>query len=474
MNDSAIANNIPCARQQQPLARHAIVIGASMAGLLAARVLSEYFERVTLVERDRPGTNALPRPGVPQGRHLHVLLSAGEQILTQLFPGLPTELRQAGAASLDFPGDVLWFQGGGYKTRFCSGIALLLLSRPLLEMQVRRRVLELANVAYLDGSEVRGLVASADGTSVVGVKVQQRVEGASPATLAADLVVDATGRGSRSPQWLAALGYPQPRETAIQVDVRYATRIFQQQPAALPHARGIFIGPAPPAGKRAGALVPIEGDRWAVTLVGWLGDCPPADADGFLEYAKSLPAPDLHDALRTATPLTDIATHALPSSLRRHYEESSHFPEGFLVLGDAFCSFNPFYGQGMSVSALEAGELARCLQEARERQSLQGLARTFFSRAARTVATPWTMAAVEDFRFPEVEGIKPLGTRAIAQYLALLNQASFSDREVTRTFFRVMTLTQPPRTLFGPRVVLGALRALGNGLLQSPRRSIRV
>ncbi len=461
MDRSASTPETLGAPQKKYLGHHAIVIGASIGGLLAARVLSDRFERVTVVERDYLAGNTDPRPGVPQGGHLHVLLSSGEHVLLELFSGLSTELLHAGAVPLDLPDEVLWYQDGGYKVRFQSSIVLLFMSRPLLEESIRRRVLALPNVTCIDSAEVCSLVGNKYDRRVTGVTLRRRAEGSSVETLAADFVVDATGRNSRSPHWLEALGYSKPRETAIKVDICYTTRIYQEHSPSLPNARGIFIAPSPPEGKRAGALFPIEGGRWIVTLVGWLGDRPPVEEDGFLEYAKTLPAPDLHDAICRATPLGDFATHTLPTSLRRHYDEMPRFPEGYLVMGDAFCSFNPFYGQGMSVCALEARALADCLQEADDGQYLSGLARNFFGRVARIVATPWKMTAVEDFRFPSVEGVKPVGTAALSQYLTLLHRASLQDSEVARAFYHVMMLTHPPETLLGPRVALGTLSQIG-------------
>jgi 2-polyprenyl-6-methoxyphenol hydroxylase-like FAD-dependent oxidoreductase len=429
-----------------------------MAGLWASRVLSDHFHRVTLIERDRLPEDAENRKGVPQGRHLHALLVRGEQIISQLFPGLTSDFIQAGAVRLDFPGDVLWFQEGGYKVRFYSGIALIFLSRPLLECSVRRRVLAITNLTCLEQHAVQSLVASADRTRITGVKVRRRTEGAPEEALEADLVVDATGRGSHSPQWLETLGYPRPEESVVKVDVGYTTRIFRQAPALLPNAKGIFTLPAPPHGKRAGGLFPIEGGRWIVTLAGWLGDHAPADEHGFLDYAKSLACPDIYNVISRAEPLTDFATHRFPSNLRHHYERMSRFPEGYLVMGDAMCSFNPVYGQGMSVSAMEAEALDSCLKGAGRRNSLRGLARAFFKRAAKAIDTPWTLAAGEDFRFPGVEGPKPVGTDLINRYVAQVHKTTVRDRETTRALFQVLTLTHSPKRLLSPGIVLRVVR----------------
>lgn len=384
----------------QTKSQHAVVMGASMTGLMAARVLSDYFGRVTLIERDHFPEGIENRQGVPQGRHLHVLLVKGEQILSRFFPGLAADLTQAGAVRVDLPGDLLWFHQGGYKTRSPSGITVLYLSRPLLETFVRRRVLAIKNLTCLEGHEVLDLMASADRTHITGVKIRQRVTGASEKILDADLVIDATGRGSRSPKWLAAVGYSPPEESVVKVDVGYTTRLYQQRPDLLPNAKGILIMPVPPHGKRAGALFPIEEGRWIVSLAGGLNDHPPADEQGFLEYAKSLASQDVYHVISRAEPLTDFATYRIPSNLRRHYERMAQFPEGYLAMGDAICSFNPVYAQGMTVGALEAEALDRYLKETCVRPALNGLARDFFTRATKVIDTAWRLAAGEDFRFP--------------------------------------------------------------------------
>jgi 2-polyprenyl-6-methoxyphenol hydroxylase-like FAD-dependent oxidoreductase len=243
-----------------------------MAGLLTARVLCDFFDHVTLVERDELPEGAENRKGVPQGRHVHALLTRGEQIISRLFPGLPNELEEGGAIRCDIPGDILWHQYGGYKLRFESGITVLSMSRPLLESAVRRRVLDLHNLLCIDQCEVRDLVATPDRRRITGVKIQRRE---SPEEIiTADLVVDATGRGSQSPKWLEGLGYPGPEETAVKVGLGYTTRVFRQRIGCLQGAKAVFNLQTPPRETRGGVLFPIEGGRWLVTLAGWFrGPC---------------------------------------------------------------------------------------------------------------------------------------------------------------------------------------------------------
>jgi len=430
---------------------HAIVIGGSMAGLLAARVLADHFAQVTLVERDAL-EGAAPRKGVPQGRHAHGLLAQGQLILEDLFPGLVDELVAAGAITVDVMDDARWYQPGGYRTRCASGLRGLVLGRPLLEAGVRRRVLALPNVAAITAAEVTGLVTSDDGARVSGASIARRgLPNAPEERLAANLVVDAGGRGSHAPAWLESLGYERPREERITIGVGYATRLFARRPDDLPGARFAFVQPTPPHEQRIGVLFPLDGDRWIVTLGGWLGDHAPTDLDGFRAFARSLPAPDIYDAIKTATPLDEGAVYTFPMNLRRRYEQMTRLPEGYVVIGDALCSFNPVYGQGMTVSALEARELSACLRD--PVGGLAGLPRQFYRRAAAVIDLPWQMAAGADFAYPAVTGHKARGTALVNWYIGQVQRAATQDPGACRALVEVTNMLTPPRALFAPRVV---------------------
>jgi 2-polyprenyl-6-methoxyphenol hydroxylase-like FAD-dependent oxidoreductase len=441
---------------------HALVIGGSIAGLLAARVLTEHFERVTLIERDLFPDGPEQRKGVPQGRHAHGLLTRGHQIIERLFPGITASLVKHDASILDIAADVTWYHFGGYKVRFPSDMTGPFMSRPLLEWEVRRRVLALPNLLHRDGCEARALLASANRSRVIGVQFQGRGEGEAAETLSADLVVDASGRGSQTPAWLESLGYARPDESVVKVNVGYASRFYRRRIGDLPGTKAVYMAPMPPLETRGGALFPIERDRWIVSLMGWLGDHPPADERSFLEFARTLPASDIYDFVKDAEPLTEPILHKLPSNLRRRYEHMTRFPDGLVVLGDALCSFNPVYGQGMTASAMAADALAECLrQQWWDLGTLRGFPRRFFRRAAKVIDTPWMLAAGEDFRFPGAEGVKPLGTDLINWYVGKLHRAATHDPKVYRGFLRVMSLIDAPSTLFRPRMLL---RVLGSDL----------
>jgi hypothetical protein len=262
---------------------------------------------------------------------------------------------------------------------------------------------------------------------------------------------------------LEALGYGRPPQNVIRIDVGYATRIYRRDLSLFSDAVALMITAAPPSGLRGGAMVVLEDDRWIVTLGGWLGDHPPTDDEGFLEYIRSLPASDLYQIVSRAEPLSDIVVHKLPSNLRRHYERMKRLPEAYLVLGDAMCSFNPIYGQGMSVASMQAEVLENCLKDAARSGRLQGLSRKFFKRAAVAIKNPWTLAVGEDFRFPGVQGSKPSGTDQINRYVLSVNHTAHHNREVARRFYQVMHMIHPPTALFHPRVVL---RVIWNRLLR--------
>lgn len=435
--------------------QHAVVIGASMAGLLAARVLSEHFERVTLIERDRLEGMG-PRKGVPQGWQTHALLSKGAAIIEDLFPDLFPALVAEGAIEADMGADLLWHQFGVGKVRFTSGIRIYSLSRPWLEAHIRQRVAKRANVGFLEGTEVVQLIASADTRRITGVQIRA-VEGAhNTGEMVADLVVDASGRGSQAPRWLTALGYPQVEERVVKVDVGYTTRTYRR-PKALPADWKILvIYCTPPQEQRTGLVQPIEGDRWSVSLSGWLKDYPPTDEAGFLEYARSLPNPALYELIKEAEPLTSAVSYRFAANRRRYYERMARLPEGFVVLGDALCSFNPVYAQGMTVAAIEVETLQDCLQQRRQKD-LSGLTRQFQKAVAQTVSAAWMFTTSEDFRYPATEGKRPVGIGLFQWYTRRLLEAAAVDPRLALRFYHVMHMLKPPTTLFAPRVLAAVL-----------------
>ena len=430
--------------------RTALVMGGSMAGLLAARVLSDHFDRVIVVERDRFADTPESRQGVPQGRHAHALLARGEQILSRLFPGITGDLVAGGGVRGDIGEICRWFQFGGYKIQHRSGVQNSLQTRPFLEWHTRRRLAALRNVELRDGCSAADLLRS--GSRVLGVIAERNGE---RFEIPADLTVDCTGRGCRTPRLLTEMGFDSPEQSLVKINVGYSSRFFRRRPGDLAGARVVLIFPQPPDDRRGGALMPVEGDRWLCTLGGWAGDYPPIDSAGYLEFARSLAAPDIYNLISKADPLSDPVPHRFPSNQRTHYERLKRFPEGYLVLGDAVCSFNPLYGQGMSTSAIQSEALQRCLGRNRD----AGLALHLFAEAAKPIDTAWQMAVSEDFRFRGVTGPRPRGLELGNRYVAMVHRSVIRDAHVYSSFLRVLNLLEPPSTLFRPRVVFRVLRA---------------
>jgi 2-polyprenyl-6-methoxyphenol hydroxylase-like FAD-dependent oxidoreductase len=449
---------------------HAIVIGGSMAGLLAARVLSRHFERVTLIDRDRFPAEPVFRKGVPQSRHLHVLLGKGRTLLERFFPGLTDQMVAAGAPLLDFTQDALWQTAAGWCERFDSGEApLLSSSRELLEHTVRDRLLRLGRVQVVEDTDVTGLTTTPDRSAVTGVTTRSRVRDGEERTaeLAADLVVDASGRTSAVPRWLEALGYEPPEETIINSFLGYASRLYRIPDGWTADWRILFLQPSPPESRRGAGLFPIEGGRWIVTVAGAGRDYPPTDEAGFLEFARSLRTPLLYDVIKDAEPLSGISGYQRTENQRRFYERLQRRPERLLVTGDAVCAFNPIYGQGMTVAAQDAMALHRCL--VRAGADLTGLAERFQKAIAKGNNDVWLMAVGEDLRYPTTEGAKPDRlTRITNSYMDRVLSVAIRNPSVARELARVINLDASPYSLFKPTVLAPVLLGLGDPVLTEP------
>jgi len=435
---------------------HAVIIGASMAGLLCARVLATHFKRVTVIERDRLPENAEPRRGAPQGRHVHALLARGLQLMSEFFPNLSTTLLERGAVPFTF-GELRWYHFGVWKKRFASTITAVAATRPFLEYEVRTALRAFRNVDIVDETAVTSFLSDLQRVRLTGVRVRTRGREEREREIQADVVVDASGRGSQTPQRLAELGYRQPEEALVKSDRMYATRMYER-PAHIREWKNLFVMDHPPA-RRSGLILTVERNRWIASLIGWHGNPAPTDEASFLEFARALPVPDLYAALKSARPLSEIIRFGFPGSQRRYYERLARFPIGLIVLGDALCSFNPVYAQGMTVAALEAKLLADCLREL-PAASVDALTSEFRRRVASVVDLPWQMSTSEDLRFPETPGHRSMKVRFMHWYMAMLHKAAGSSERITDRFYHVLNMLEPASTLFSVGVLREMLRVV--------------
>lgn len=421
------------------------MIGGGVGGLLAARALAEHFGEVIICERDALAATPEQRRGVPQGRHAHGILASGRRVLDQLFPAISNQLIQKGALSGDVVRDTRWFLEGACLSRCESGLDALLMSRPLLETTIRGRLCEYPNIRIRPGSPVDELTTTPDGRCVTGVRVNSEV-------VEADLVVEASGRASHTPRWLESLGYTPPPEERIEIGLGYTTRWFRRKPDDLEGDLAAVIPPTPDC-RRGGVMLAQEGDQWIVTLVAHFANYAPAEMAGFIEFARTLNAPFIYQVIRTAEPVGEAYTTRFPASVWRRYDQLSRFPDQFLVFGDAISSFNPRYGQGMSVAALQAVQLRDALADRAPR-----LAHRFFTRAAKVVEIPWTIAARNDLRMREARGQRTAATRVINWYMSRLLRAAHHDPQVALAFHRVANLVAPPPSAMRPSTAFRVLR----------------
>lgn len=434
---------------------HAVVVGASVGGLLAAAALAGRYRRVTVVERDVLPAVGEGRRAVPQGRHVHALLPSGERAMEALLPGIAADLVAAGAVPYEPLTEMRFRPGGHLLARASLGLRCLAASRPLIEGHVRRRVAALDGVTIADRRDVVGLIG--DGGRVRGVRVLGREEGSVVTELEADLVIGASGRGGRLGAWLEALGFARPREERVRVDLVYASRELRLPVPSIGGDKVVLLA-ARPGVPRGVSLFAQEHGRWLLTVSGYgAAHRPPADGGAHLAFAAALAPPDVLAALRAAEPLGDVAVHGFPASVRRRWERMERWPAGLVPIGDAIASFNPIYGQGMSVAALEAVALRDCLAA-----GPGGLERRYARAAARIVDAAWALATGADLALPHVPGPRPARVRVVNAWMRRLLTVAERDPAVAATFMRVAGLLDPPQRLLAPatvaRVAAGTLR----------------
>jgi 2-polyprenyl-6-methoxyphenol hydroxylase-like FAD-dependent oxidoreductase len=463
--------NVRDAMSPGPVApgRIAVVIGGSIAGLCAARVLSEHVDSVLVLERDpllhddqerQPAhieeaqtevrtVGALARAGTPQGRHFHVLLARGCQELQGLFPGFEQSMVQRGAHRIDLARDVASLRLEGWLPHDRPSVEILLASRGLTERVVRDHLSRCANVSILPRIRVSGLLF--DGTTprrVRGVRIRSR-EGEQD--IPADLVVDASGRRSRAPRWLEALELPVPAETVVDSHGGYATRWFQApEPARWPQGWWWKAAWLQQDAHTVALLFPVEQRRWVMTLVGLAGHYPPTEEQAFMETLRRMRSPLIDGMLQLAVPVTGVYGCRELANRFRHYERWDVSLAGFLAVGDAVCALNPVYGQGMTTAALCAGVLTDVLR--RHDVHDPRLTRSFFAAQAKMLRVPWMMAVGADFRFPGSHGPRPFGIGLVNRYMDALVRTAMVHHDLRVKVDQVLNMLRPPEAVLSPLV----------------------
>jgi 2-polyprenyl-6-methoxyphenol hydroxylase-like FAD-dependent oxidoreductase len=425
----------------------AIVVGGSMAGLCAARVLRDAVDEVVILERDDLPDGPASRGGAPQTSQPHAMLEAGRVTLEDLFPGFGDDVLAAGGLELDMTRDIAWYDRGGVVAESPTPLSALYASRPLFEHVVRERVRDTSDIRLRDGCHFVDYRHDSPGNRVTGVRF--RDERGAETTLDAALTVDATGRTSRTPAWLERHGYPVPDVDRVTVDVTYSTVRITRPPDA---RRGVLIAPEPRR-PRGAAMLPVEDDRWEVLLQGLHGERAPVDRERFVEWADALPLSDIATQLRDREWTSEIRRYPFPASVRRHYHALSRFPDGLVVTGDAIASFNPVYGQGMSVAALDALALHHELPI-----GIDGLGPRVFERVADVVHEAWRTAVGNDFIFERTTGPEPFATDLLNGYASRLVAGAHDDGTLTEAFMRVFRLERPARSLLHPRILWRVFR----------------
>lgn len=425
----------------------AIIIGSSIAGMWSARVLAEHFAQVTIIERDHLPTAPHSRSGVPQDKHVHVLLARGLQVAQELFPGIAEELAAAGAIHVNLSRDSRTKIRGRWLQRFTGPYETYACSRILFESIIRARLRQIPNIRFRERSQVTGLVR--DGARVSGVQLRDKERGATE-TYLADFVVDAGGRTSKTPTWLRDIGFAAPEETVIDAQVGYAGRRYRKPANFREDWRIMLVGAEPPTKSRQGVIYEEEDGVWMVMLAGMLGDYPPTnDDEAFLAFAHDL-EPDFHAAIAEAEPLTPIIGYRRTENCIRHFEKLARWPERFVVLGDAAYAFNPIYGQGMTVAAMSAVALGEQIARSPD---LDLVAQRFQQQLPAIVEPALLLATGADMEWIGHDYQRSFSDRARQWYLSRLLDAMPADRQVHLAFSSVQHLMQPPTALVKPGIM---------------------
>jgi flavin-dependent dehydrogenase len=434
------------------IGKRAIVIGAGVSGLVAARAVADHSEEVVVLERDELPSGATTRPGVPQGTQAHGLLGGAMKGLRELFPGFDQDLVEAGAVLVNPGFEILQeFPGFDPFPRRKWNWFIYSLTRPLVELTMRRRMELQPNISLRGGSRVLEIVGTPDGARVTGVRCQT-ADG--PQTIPADMVIDASKHGSLTLSFLESTGHPLPEETTIGVDIRYATALFELRHGALGEFKATVTFPKAPESVNAGYLLPVENNCHQLLRLGRGDDIPPTDGAGFLEYARKLGTPTIYSAMKGAKQLSEVARYGVPESKWRHFGLLDRFPRGLLPTGDAICCLNPVYGQGITVAVLEANAMRRLLKvNARKADPLATLGSHFLAEVEALLEDPWSMSAIPDFVYPETRGKRPKDLDDVLQFQNALVHLTTRDADLAELLTEVRHVLKPMSLLNEPDIV---------------------
>lgn len=430
--------------------KRAVVIGAGISGLLAGKVLSKYFEKVTILDRDTLPSHPANRQFVPQMTQAHIFLSKGQEIIEGLFPGFKNELDKEGSPIVSIGRNMGWLNSRGWLSEFTPTVDIHSCSRAFLEWKVRKK-LDGGNVEIVGNSGVTGLVYEEG--SVGGVYLGSK-------KLEADLVVDAGGRNSMMPEWLKALGLPRVKETIVNPYVGYATRMYKRIESIDGRWNSLYIQPAPPDKLTGGVILPIENNMSIVGLVGMGREYPPTDEKGWLGFARGIRDPIFYNTIKNAVPVAQIFSYRNIINRVRHYE-SYKMPDNIIAIGDSVSSFNPVYGQGMTAGSLASVSIDEWLgRMCREGKMTGRMDSNAFQRKLAEINKPlWRMAVIEDLLCRETEGgRRDVPTRMMEFYLNNIFYAATKDKEIAKELVKVMNLLKPQSTLLHLNAILRIFR----------------
>lgn len=438
--------------------QHAVVIGGSIGGLMAARTLADYFEKVTILEKDTLPDGPEPHKTVPQGHHIHVVLGQGKDFLEDCFPGIVREIEATGGNVVDITKDTSWFFEGSWRSRHTSNISILLSLRPHVDWHFKCRLLaEYPNVTMRENCHVAGFLANSDNTCVTGVRLKQGESATEPVT--ADLVVDSSGRGSQTPDWLAAIGYNKPPEEEIGIGLCYTSRIYKRPVNFNEDWKILMMFPTLSRSWRGGIISSVQDDQWIVTLNGSFGEAAPVDDEGFLEYARTFDRPDIYNWIKHETQVGPTKTFKVPKIRRRYYEKLSRLPDGLIVVGDANCAFNPIFGQGITAASRYAWQLGESLrtQVAQSPANIKGFSKAYHKQISKHLDLPWFLTTMMDLSYRQTKGKRPFGMPVITWFFKCALETCSRNASVQQSFVKVMNMYAGLGALLKPSFVLPVL-----------------